>query len=116
MELKYHKLMHKRSRERLPRRLFRRFLIVQVAVVLSLAIGTLGYDIFGGTRAIDGFLNAAMLLGGMGQVGEISGTAGKLFASFYALYAGLFFIISAGFLSTPLVHHMLLTFHVEDAE
>ncbi|MEO8448308.1 MAG: hypothetical protein ABI647_00870 [Gemmatimonadota bacterium] len=116
MELQYRQLMHTRSRERLPKRLFRRLLIVQVAVVLSLGVGTLGYVTLAGDKAIDGFLNASMLLGGMGPVGEINGTAGKLFASFYALYSGLFFILSAGFLTTPLIHHMLLTFHVEDAQ
>lgn len=110
------KAMHQRSKARLGSRLGRRVAIVLAADVISLTIGTVGYVELAGTSTIDGFLNAAMLLGGMGPVGDIHETAGKLFASFYALYAGLFFIAVAGFLTTPLIHHMLLTFHVEDAE
>jgi hypothetical protein len=116
MEIHNPKLMRQRSRERLPQRLLLRLLIVTIAVAVSLAIGTFGYVELAGALPIDAFLNAAMLLGGMGPVGEIHGTVGKLFAAFYALYAGLFFIIAAGFVTTPLVHAMLLNFHVEDAE
>jgi hypothetical protein len=55
-----------------------------------------------------------MLLGGMGPVGEIRSTAGKLFATFFALYAGLAFLGMATVLFTPIIHRLLHTFHLEE--
>ncbi len=37
--------------------------------------------------------------------------AGKLFAGFYALYAGLVFIVTAGLLFAPVLHRLLHRFH-----
>jgi hypothetical protein len=82
-------------------------------VVTSLAIGTLGFHVFSGQRWVDALLNAAMLLGGMGPVGDLGPTSGKLFAASYALYAGLVFLITAGLLVTPVFHRVLHRFHVE---
>jgi hypothetical protein len=63
---------------------------VAVGVVAgSLALGIVGYHFLEGLSWIDALLNSAMLLGGMGPVTELHTLAGKLFASFYALYAGL---------------------------
>jgi len=64
---------------------------------------------------VDALLNAAMLLGGMGPVGEIRSTAGKLFASGYALYAGLAFLGAATILLAPIAHRLLHRFHLEEA-
>ena len=77
----------------------------------SLAGGTMGFHWLAGQEWIDGLLNAAMLLGGMGPVGSIEGRAGKLFATFFALYAGLFFLIAASLLLAPWLHRMLHRLH-----
>ena len=82
-------------------------------VTLSLLVGTAGFHAFAHQEWLDAFLNAAMLLGGMGPVGEFSGTAGKLFAALYALYAGLVFLVVAGLLIAPVFHHVLHRFHLE---
>jgi ABC-type Fe3+ transport system permease subunit len=79
----------------------------------SLVIGTAGYHWLGGQGWIDSLLNAAMLLGGMGPVGDLPSTAGKLFAAGFALYAGMVFLIVAGLLLTPLFHRVLHLFHWE---
>ena len=55
-----------------------------------------------------------MILGGMGPVDPVRTTAGKLFASFYALYSGLVIIGVAGLLLAPVVHRYLHKFHIED--
>ena len=60
--------------------------------------------------ALDAFVNAAMLLGGMGRC--LATPAGKLFAGLYALYAGLVFIVSAALILTPVLHRLLHRFHV----
>ena len=64
----------------------------------------------------DSFLNAAMLLGGMGPVDRIQTTAGKWLIGSYALFAGLFVIVVAGVMLAPMVHHVLHKFHVEQRD
>lgn len=84
-------------------------------VAVSLAGGTAGFVALAAQRPIDAFLNAAMLLGGMGPVGDFSrvSPAGKLFAAGFALYAGLVFLVLAGLLLTPVCHRVLHRFHWE---
>lgn len=84
-------------------------------VAFSLVGGTVGFVTLAAQRPIDAFLNAAMLLGGMGPVGDLSRAprAGKLFAAGFALYAGLVFLLVAGLLLTPVFHRVLHRFHWE---
>ena len=86
-----------------------------IALILgSLAIGVWGYHHFEALPWLDAFLNASMILGGMGPVNPIGTDAGKLFAGTYALYSGLVFIAVAGLVLTPAVHRVLHTFHWEE--
>ena len=80
-------------------------------LLVSLGVGILGYSYFEGLAVIDGFLNSAMLLGGMGPVNMPVTAGGKVFAGLYALYAGLVFIFSAALIFTPIVHRVLHRFH-----
>src|SRR4051794_34689270 len=77
----------------------------------SLALGILGYMACEHLKLIDAFLNAAMLLGGMGPVNPPQTFAGKFFAGCFALYAGLVFIVTAALLFTPLLHRLMHHFH-----
>ena len=87
-----------------------------IALVLSLALGTLGFHFLGPQEWLDAFLNASMLLGGMGPVGTVELPAGKVFASFYALYAGMVFLgISALFLA-PILHRVLHRLHLDERQ
>ena len=100
----------------LPRAGFAKRLLGHLGVAVgllfaSLAIGMLGYVYFEHLSWVDAFLNAAMLLGGMGPVNPPQSTAGKVFAGIYALYAGLVFIITAALLFTPLLHRLMHRFH-----
>lgn len=100
------------AREFLRRQLF--FLLVALGIIAgSLILGILGYHFFEGLTWIDSLVNAAMLLGGMGPVNELHTTAGKLFASFYALYSGIIFLVSVGVILAPLYHRFLHRFHLE---
>jgi hypothetical protein len=92
-------------------RLGRHFGAVLILLAISLAIGMAGYIHFEGLAWRDAFLNAAMLLGGMGPVNAPRTDAGKLFAGLYALFAGLVFIFSAGILLAPLLHRLFHTLH-----
>ena len=82
-------------------------------VVLSLALGMLGYHGLVHLNWMDSFLNASMLLGGMGPVNEPVTNLGKLFAGMYALYSGLVVIFVAGIILAPLAHRVLHRFHLE---
>ncbi|HEV8398497.1 MAG TPA: hypothetical protein VGQ18_01540 [Gemmatimonadales bacterium] len=86
--------------------------------LLPLAGGTLalGMSIYHWVERLpwpDAFLNAAMLLGGMGPVDRVQTTAGKWLAGGYALFAGLVFIVLAGIMIGPAVHAVLHRFHLE---
>jgi len=104
-----------------PRALFYRRLGAAAAfaaalVAASLAAGMWGYRHFERLTWLDAFLNAAMLLGGMGPV-EIPVTrGGKLFAGLYALYAGLILLVSVGIMLTPVFHRLMHRFHLEEQD
>jgi hypothetical protein len=83
-------------------------------VVLSLAAGMLGYHVFERLSWLDAFVNAAMILSGMGPLASPQTVGGKLFAGCYALYSGLVVIIIAGIIFAPVFHRFLHKFHVED--
>lgn len=82
-------------------------------VAFSLLLGMAGYRAFEHLSWIDAFLNAAMLLGGMGPVDAPRTEAGKLFAGCYALYAGLVFLVVVGIAFAPVAHRVLHVFHWE---
>lgn len=84
-----------------------------VLVLFSLMLGMAGYEYFEQLPWRDAFLNAAMLLGGMGPVNAPQTDAGKLFAGLYALYAGLAFLVGVGVIFTPIVHRVMHKFHWE---
>ena len=82
----------------------------------SLVWGMWGYMYFERLRLLDAFLNAAMLLGGMGPIEQPQTDGGKLFAGIYALYAGLVVLAVAGIILAPVMHRFLHRFHLEEDE
>ena len=80
----------------------------------SLFIGMLGYEHFEGLDWHDAFENACMLLGGMGPVNNPTTNTGKLFAGWYALYAGLVFLVIATTVLAPVLHRLLHMFHADE--
>ncbi len=107
-----------KSQNLLPRALFIRRLLAHVLVALgfmtvALAIGVLGYHLSEGFGWLDSLLNASMILGGMGPVNPVATPAGKLFASFYALFSGVVFLGIAGIIVAPVAHRLLHRLHLE---
>lgn len=66
---------------------------VVIFVIISLLIGIWGYYYLGHLSLIDSLLNASMILGGMGPVDMLETNKAKIFASLYALYSGIVFLV-----------------------
>ncbi|HEX9048668.1 MAG TPA: hypothetical protein VF988_16700 [Verrucomicrobiae bacterium] len=108
-----------RSKPLLPRRQFygrlaRSCLLSAMIVVAALGLGMLGYHHFEKMPWVDAFVNASMILSGMGPVSSLNTDAGKIFAGCYALFSGLAFVSSIGILFTPVFHRFLHKFHLEN--
>jgi len=108
------------KKQPIPRDKFMRRLGLHVAaavalLAVSLALGMAGYMYFESLPMVDAFLNAAMLLGGMGPVDSPHSRGGKLFAGCYALYAGLVFIGTAALIFAPLIHRLMHRFHWDES-
>jgi hypothetical protein len=102
----------------LPRRVFLKRLAKYASIslgliIVSLVIGMIGYRMFEGYSWVDSFLNATMLMGGMGPVNTLHSDAGKIFAGLYALYCGLVELVAVGIFAVPIVHRFLHHFHLE---
>ena len=85
-----------------------------VLILASLVVGTLGYHLLERLAWIDAFLNAAMILSGMGPVGELHHASAKIFAGCYAIYSGIALITSVGVIFAPLLHRLLHQFHLKE--
>lgn len=83
-------------------------------MLFGLAVGIAGYMYFEGMSLIDAYLNAAMILSGMGPVGELHSSAGRAFAGTYAIFSGLIIVLATGVVLAPIIHHVLHIFHVMD--
>ena len=112
--------MYENHRERLlttaqfARRVLSHFVLGTCAIVVALGIGMVGYHWIAHFNWVDSFLNACMILGGMGPVGELPNDASKVFAGVYALFAGLFFIGMLGLLLAPFLHRIAHKLHIAD--
>ena len=96
------------------RRLGRSITAGVILIAFSLSIGILGYHEIGGLAWIDAFLDASMILSGMGPVSPLRTDAAKLFAGCYAIYCGITLIGTTGVILAPVIHRALHKFHLED--
>ncbi len=101
------------ARRRYLKRLTRHLCVALSIVAGALSLGVCGYRCAEGLSWLDALLNASMILSGMGPVTELHTTAGKLFASFYALFSGVAFITTAGVIFAPVFHRFLHKFHLD---
>jgi hypothetical protein len=105
----------------LPRRQFYRrvrnsFLLGTGILAFALGIGMTGYHFFESLNWVDAFVNAAMILSGMGPVNQLNTNGGKVFAGCYALFSGLVFLTAVGILLAPIAHRALHRFHLESGK
>lgn len=102
------------SRAEFAARLAGTFFKATLLMAAGLGLGVVGYHRIEGLPWIDALLEASMILGGMGPVAPIKTDAGKLFASFYALFSGIVFLSLSAVLMAPLLHRMLHRLHLGD--
>ena len=113
--LKFEKRHHKlASREVFSQRLLRHGFVALGTIVVALAIGMAGYMGLEGMGFIDAFVNSAMILSGMGPMGELQFNGTKIFAGLYAIVCGLLLFAVAGLMLVPVFHRILHDFHVDD--
>jgi hypothetical protein len=94
-------------------RLLSTFLIGLVIIIISLYAGMVGYHLFENMSWIDAFVNASMILSGMGPLTNLTTRAGKLFAGFYALYSGFAIIIIISIIFSPIIHRFFHKLHLD---
>ncbi|SMO51947.1 hypothetical protein [Solitalea koreensis] len=82
----------------------------------SLGLGMFGYHSFANLNWVDALLNASMILTGMGPVDRMESDAGKLFASFYAIFSGVAFLTTSAVLLAPVIHRFLHKLHVDEKD
>ncbi|HEY3347550.1 MAG TPA: hypothetical protein VGK71_08015 [Nitrospirota bacterium] len=114
-------MLEHRTRPLLPRKKFvaRQLLYAAFSLLilaLSLGVGMLGYHITGDLPWLDSFLNASMILTGMGPVDHIESASGKLFSGLYAIFSGVAFLTFVGVLFAPVYHRFLHKFHLDIEE
>ncbi len=91
-----------------------KYLLISLSLILaSLLVGILGYLELEGLPLVDAFLNAAMIMGGMGPVNVLYNDSAKLFAGIYALWCGFIELVAVGIFAAPTAHRLLHHFHLE---
>ncbi len=113
--------MEKTQQHHLPKktfliRLFRNILFGVIIIMISLGIGMFGYYYYENMPWVDAYVNAAMILSGMGPMSTLQTSAGKIFAGSYALFSGVLFLVIVGIIFTPVIHWFFLKFHMEETK
>lgn len=100
-------------RHQFVKRLMRNLVMGLAATILSLGIGMWGYHYYESMSWVDSYVNAAMILSGMGPVGELKTTEGKLFAGTYALFSGIIFLVIMAIIFAPVFHRFFHKFNID---
>lgn len=108
---------HKKHIQKQPRNIFLHLLLNAIIgstlIAAALFAGMTGYHLFEGMSWVDAFLNASMILSGMGPVSPLATTGGKIFAGCYALFSGLAFIGIVVIMLSPIIHKFFRKIHLE---
>ena len=112
-------MFEKRNQQIISKKLFysrlaKHLLVAAGLVVVSLSIGTVGYQTLENMGWVDAFYNASMILTGMGPVSPLRHDASKVFASLYAVYGGIVILAITAIVLAPLAHRLLHWFHLKE--
>lgn len=90
--------------------------VASLIVAASVVVGTMGYHLLARLQWVDAFLNASMILSGMGPVDRLETTPAKLFAALYALFSGLVLVSVIGITVAPWLHRLFHLIHLDDSD
>lgn len=99
------------------KRIVRNLLIAFIVILVMILIGIAGYHWMAGLSLLSSFHNASMILSGMGPVlpeGYSMPVAGVWFSSIYAIFSGVVFISTIGFILAPVIHRFFHKLHLEE--
>ena len=89
------------------------FMYALILILVSLAIGVVGYKYFANLDWVTAFYNASMILAGMGPADVLHTDGAKIFAGFYSLFSGVIFLGTVAVMFAPMVHRFLHRIHLE---
>ncbi len=102
------------SREKYHSRVFKAGSVAFVIFIFALSLGILGFRFLVRLAWINSFLNASMMLGGIGgEISEFKTDEGKIFAGCFALFSGVTFLSSMAIFLSPIVHRFIHKFHID---
>jgi hypothetical protein len=114
-------LLERKGHPLLPKHLFIKRALWHAAfsfltLIFSLGIGMVGYAYFAELPWVDSFLNASMILTGMGPIDPMPNESSKIFAGCYALFSGIAFLSIVAVLFAPILHRLFHKFHLDVAD
>ena len=102
------------SRAQFLQRVLKYSMAAIIFLTLSLSVGIIGYMVLAQLSFVDAFLNACMILGGMGPVDALKTDGAKIFAGIYALYSGIAFLTTFAMFILPFAHRFLHILHLKE--
>lgn len=84
-----------------------------ILILISLAIGIVGYKYFANLDWVSSFYNASLILAGMGPADVLKTNEAKIFAGCYSLFSGVIFLGTVAVMFAPMVHRFLHRIHLE---
>lgn len=91
-------------------------LLALAVLAVALLMGMSGYHWIAGLGWVDAFLNASMILTGMGPVDALPTAGSKIFAGLYAIFSGLVFLSIMGIVLAPVLHRLMHAMHLSDED
>ena len=104
---------HLVSKVVLMQRIFRCSLLAGALLLITICTGALVYHLTEGLAWVDAFLNAVMMMTGLGLTITLTTASAKIFTSFYAVISTIVFFGVLGILFAPLIHRFLHRFHLD---
>jgi hypothetical protein len=110
LERRHHRLI---SRRRFANRMLKAIALWFIFAFVGLTIGMAGYAAFEHMSLADAYVNAAMILSGMGPTGRAENHGWKNLCRVLCDLLGLLIVIATGFVLALLFQRLLHHFHVE---
>jgi hypothetical protein len=104
------------SKSQFLQRQFRFVVFSALLLAISLGIGMVGYRFLTGMDWVEAFLNASMILTGMGPIDVMPTAAAKIFAGCYSLFSGVVFLSTIAVMFAPAVHRLLHLMHIDESD